>query len=184
MENRIFYFEQPGPDNTRVTLEAARDRALALGIKNVVVASSHGGTARAAAAALAGTGCQVVVVTICAGYTDAGWTMTDSTRRELESAGIKVFTGIHALGDDVGGALQPGQANSVVAQTLYRFSQGMKVCVEIALMAADAGLIPPDEETIAIAGTSDGADTAIVLTPAYPRKFKELKVHEILTMPR
>jgi hypothetical protein len=184
MERRILYFEQPGPANTEATLHASRDRALELGIRNVVMASSHGGTARAALKLFAGSSVRLIAVTICAGYTAEGWTMEPETRRELEAAGVTVLTGIHALGDDVSGAFEPASANNIVARTLYCFSQGMKVCVEVALMAADAGLVPPDEEVIAIAGTSDGADTAIVLTPAYPRKFRQLKVHEILAMPR
>ena len=72
----------------------------------------------------------------------------------------------------------------MVRETLYRFSQGMKVAVEIALMAADAGLIPVDREVIAIAGTGEGADTAIALQPAYSRKFHELKIKEIIAKPR
>jgi hypothetical protein len=39
-------------------------------------------------------------------------------------------------------------------------------------------------EVIAIAGTGSGADIAIVLQPAYSRKFKELRIREILAKPR
>ncbi|MEM2970188.1 MAG: hypothetical protein QXR63_04550 [Candidatus Bathyarchaeia archaeon] len=60
----------------------------------------------------------------------------------------------------------------------------MKVAVEIVLMAADAGLIPVDKEVIAIAGTGTGADTAIVVQPAYSRKFLDLKIKEIIAKPR
>ena len=60
----------------------------------------------------------------------------------------------------------------------------MKVAVEITLMAADAGLLDVSEEAIAIAGTDEGADTAIVIKPAYSRKFNELKIREILAKPR
>jgi hypothetical protein len=59
----------------------------------------------------------------------------------------------------------------------------MKVCVEIALMAADAGLISVKRDVIAIAGTGEGADTAVVIKPAYPRKFLDLKVKEIIAKP-
>ncbi|KYH36778.1 MAG: hypothetical protein AYL29_011490 [Candidatus Bathyarchaeota archaeon B24] len=51
-------------------------------------------------------------------------------------------------------------------------------------MAADAGLIPVDREVIAIAGTEEGADTAIVVKPSYSRKFRSLKIREIICMPR
>jgi hypothetical protein len=60
----------------------------------------------------------------------------------------------------------------------------MKVAVEVVFMAADAGLIQVDREAIAIAGTGKGADTAIVVQPAYPRKFLDLKIKEIIAKPR
>jgi len=72
----------------------------------------------------------------------------------------------------------------LIAHTLYRFSQGMKVAIEITLMAADAGLIPINEEIIAIAGTDKGADTALVLKPAYTNEFFNLEVREIIAIPR
>ena len=122
MESKILYHERPGKENTLATLQIARERAVALGLDTVVLASSHGYTA--------------------------------------------------------------SQALEVFAQTLYRFSQGMKVAVEVALMAADAGWLPMDREVIAIGGTDEGADTAIVLTPAYPRKLRDLSIREILAKPR
>lgn len=184
MEGRILYHERPGAENTGATLRVAVGRARELGVDTLLVASSHGATARAALAELAGTGIGLIAVTICASHAVDGWTMDDPTRRELEVAGARVLTSVHALGDDVSGAFDPASPSAVVAQTLYRFSQGMKVAVEIALMAADAGWIDAAREVVAVAGTDEGADTAIVLTPAYPRKFRELRIHEILAMPR
>jgi hypothetical protein len=60
----------------------------------------------------------------------------------------------------------------------------MKVAVECALMAADAGLLDVSKEIISIAGTGEGADTAIVLKPAYTRRFRDLEILEILAKPR
>jgi hypothetical protein len=56
--------------------------------------------------------------------------------------------------------------------------------VEIVLMAADAGLIPMDREVVAIAGTDGGADTALVVDPAYPRRMLDLKIKEVIAKPR
>ena len=93
-----------------------------------------------------------------------------------------------ALGDGVGSAFSEkygGRAlEEIVRDTLYRFSQGMKVAVECVLMAADAGLLDMDGEVIAVAGTGDGADTAIVCKPAYPRTFHTLEIREVLAKPR
>jgi hypothetical protein len=99
-----------------------------------------------------------------------------------------VVTGIHALGDGVGSAFTSKHGGrlpeEIVRDTLYRFSQGMKVAVEDILMAADAGVLQMDKEVISIAGTGQGADTAIVCKPAFPRTFFDLEIREILAKPR
>ena len=51
-------------------------------------------------------------------------------------------------------------------------------------MAADAGLLPTDKEVIAIGGTAKGVDTAVVLKPAHMGNFFDLKINEIIAMPR
>jgi hypothetical protein len=97
---------------------------------------------------------------------------------------VKVLTSLHALGDDINEAFGQMPPNRIVRETLYRFCQGMKVVVEVAVMAAEAGLLDVNRECIAVAGSSEGADTAVVLKPAYARKFSELQIREILAKPR
>ena len=188
MKKSILYFEEAGSMNTEETVKLARDRAAELGIRDIVVASSHGGTALKVAEVFDGSDVNVVAVTICESYRDVGWTMTEDERARLVAKGIKVLTGIHALGDDVGAAFREkfggSPVNEAVRVSLYRFCQGMKVAVEVVLLAADAGLIPIDREVIAIAGTGGGADTAIVVKSAYSRKLFDLSIQEILAKPR
>lgn len=184
MQKNILYFEQPGKANTDATLGAARARAEELGVRQVVIASSHGSTALRASEIFRGLPVEIIAVTINAAYSDLGWSMTEAERQPLIDQGIKVLTSVHTLGDDVNTAFEVKTPNVIVRETLYTFSQGMKVAVEIALMAADAGLLDMSREVIAIAGTDNGADTAIVITPAYSRKFTELRIREILTKPR
>ena len=184
MEGRILYFETPGKANTDATLRAVRERVQALGVRQVVVASTHGYTARRAHAILAGTGVEIIAVSICAAYDEEGWTMTAAERAEVEALGVKVLTCLHSLGDDVSDAFGGYAPNKIVRETLYRFCQGMKVAVEVAIMAADAGLLDMSRECIAVAGTGKGADTALVLKPAYARKFDQLEIREILAKPR
>jgi hypothetical protein len=187
LEKKIIYFEETGTGNTDKLLSEAKLRAKELGIKDFVVASTHGGTALKAKEAF-GEKANVVAVTISEGYRENDWCMTGEERKRLQSKGIKVFTGTHALGDGVASAFTDksgGKSIEEIARdTLYRFGQGMKVAVEVALMAADAGLIPMDREVMAIGGTGEGADTCIVVKPAYPRKFHELEIREIVAKPR
>ena len=188
MRKDIIYFEKAGPQNTDELLTLAKERAEELGIKDVVVATSHGGTAVKVQEIFDDPKLNVVAVTICEGFKDKGWTISDSERAKLTERGIKVLTSIHAFGADVASAFADkyggGYLVRAIRDTLYRFGQGMKVCVEIVLMAADAGLIPMDREVMAIAGTNEGADTCIVVKPAYPRKFFDLEIREIVAKPR
>lgn len=186
MEKSILYFEHSGSRNTEATLRAARARAAELGIRDVVVATTHGGTALQAADHLPDA--HVVAVTLCEGFQEEGWTITAEEKATLRRRGITVVTSIHALDDGVASAFTAkfgGKSiEEVVQQTLYRFCQGLKVCVEVVLMAADAGAIGVDREVLAIAGTGDGADTCIVVKPAYARRFFELEIREIVAKPR
>lgn len=188
MEIKTLLFEEAGMQNTDATLSIARERALVLGVKQVIVASTHGFTARKAQEVFGPDGIAVTAVSICHGFESIGWAMDAGTRRDLESAGIRVHTGIHALGDGVASAFTEKSGGSateeIVRETLYRFCQGMKVAVEVLLMAADAGLVDMSSDAIAIAGTGEGADTAIVCKPAYPRTFHDLVIREILAKPR
>ncbi|MGC9523623.1 MAG: pyruvate kinase alpha/beta domain-containing protein [Anaerolineae bacterium] len=188
MELKTLSFETPGEINTEATLNIVKERAQTLGIKQVVVASSHGSTARQAHGLLAPLGIQVIAVTLCHSWESEGWPMTPEEKAELIELGVQVHTGIHALGDDVGSAFSDKHGGrttpEIVRDTLYRFCQGMKVAVECLLMAADAGYLEMDQEVIAVAGTSSGADTAIVCKPAYPRTFFDLEIREVLAKPR
>ena len=68
-----------------------------------------------------------------------------------------------------------------LVKTAYRrFCEGMKVAPEIAMIAVDIGLIPEEDEVISIRKW----DTAIVLKPTKFEDFSELKITEVLCMPR
>jgi uncharacterized protein len=185
MENKIAYFERKGKVNTAETLRIARERATELGIRRAVVASTHGGTALQATAAFQGTGIEVIAVSISAAFDDMGWTLAPDERRRLEAQGTRVLTSLHALGDGISeGFLGEATTGSVVCGALRWFSQGMKVAVEVSIMALEAGLLSAGEECVAIGGTDEGADTAIVIRPAFARKVKDLRICEILCKPR
>jgi len=180
------YFEKPGPGNTARTLEVARQRADELGIRTVLVASTRGETGVQAAQQLRGY--DVVVVSHAAGFAGPNTQeLTEENRAAIEAAGAKILTCQHAFGG-IGRAVRKKwgtyATDEIVAQTLRIFGEGLKVCVEMALMAADAGLVKVGEPCIAIAGTGWGADTAVVLAPAHVQQFFDLQVMEILAKPR
>jgi hypothetical protein len=186
MEIQSVYFPEPGSANTEKTLEIAKKRAEQLGIRTIVVASTSGETGVKAVKLLANY--KVVVVTHATGFQapDAQELTPQNRAKILEKGGL-ILTATHAFGG-VGRAvrrrLNSYQVDEIIAQTLRVFGQGTKVACEIALMAADAGLIRTDEEIISIGGTGSGADTALVIKPAHTHDFFELKVKEVLCKPR
>jgi hypothetical protein len=185
MERTITYFETPGAQNTEAALRLARRRAEELGIRRIVVASTHGATARRAAEVFRGSGIELTAVSISAAFAEEGWVLTDAERRAMEQDGVRVLTGLHGLADGVAeGFLGSATPGTVAAETLRFFSQGMKVAVEVAVMAMEAGLLAAGEEAISIGGTGEGADTAVVVRPAYARRIKDFRIAEILCKPR
>jgi hypothetical protein len=179
------YFEEPGPRNTARTLEIAKRRADELGIRTVLVASTWGRTGVQAAQLLENY--DVVVVTHSTGFSGPNvQELAEENRLAIEEAGAKILTCQHAFGG-VNRALrrQLGtyQIDEIIAYTLRTFGEGMKVCFEIAVMAADAGLVKVGEPCIAVAGSGRGADTAVVLVPAHAQQFFDLHVMEVLAKP-
>ncbi len=185
MELKTVYFEKPGIENTEAVLRIARQRAEELGIKTVVVASTRGNTAVKAMDVFQGL--RVIVVSHVTGMRAPDTQeFTEENRQIVESKGGIIVTAAHAFG-----GLSRAMRNKynmyvlgeIVADTLRIFGQGMKVVCEIALMAADSGLVRTDEDIIAIAGTGRGADTAVVLAPVNTHNFFDLKVKQILCKP-
>ncbi len=189
-ERTVWYFEAPGPQNTEKALECAVKRAKEGGIAHLVVASSSGETALRLGERARQEGYQgkIVVCTYHAGFSGGDEVSLAPERRALlESMGMTVVQGSHALSgisrsfrQRFGGLSIP----EVIAESFRRISEGFKVAVEVAIMAADAGAIPTTQDVIALGGSGKGADTALLLRPCHQNSFFDLKVREILCMPR
>lgn len=190
-EREVVYFQKPGKQNTELTIERAKNRALELGITHVVVASTTGRTAVLAAEEFADTGVEVVVVSEHYGYKNEGeWFMKDKHLSRLSELGVKVMTQSHVLAGverSISKRLGGTSRVEAIAEAIRRLiGVGVKVCVEIAIMAADSGYIPcgKNTEILCIAGYAGGADTAVVIRPAHMNNFFDLEVREFVCMPR
>jgi hypothetical protein len=189
-KSSITYFDTSGSQNTEAVLEVVAERVKKGGIKYVVVASDSGETGKKMLSRLNGTGVQVVVVTEACGSEEEGRSVMDAEVEEsLRESGARVVQATHALSGversvnkKIGGA---SRVETIAEALRSLFGHGMKVCVEIVIMAADNAAIPCGEvEIIAVAGSSSGADTACVVRPAHSNGFFNLQVREILAMPR
>ncbi len=186
MEKSIHYFENPGIENTDKVIELVKKRKDELGIDHIVIASATGSSGVKLAKNIDDT--HIVNVTHHAGFKGGDeLEITAENRKELEDRDVQIYAGSHALsgvGRGISNKFKGVTPVEVIAQTLRMFSQGVKVCVEISIMAADGGLLPTDSEIIAIGGTGTGVDTAVVLKAAHQGNFFDLRIHEIIAMPR
>jgi hypothetical protein len=137
----------------------------------------------------------VIIVRHCTGFIEPNaQEFTEENLKVVQSKGAPLVTAAHAFGGlsrslrqgDIRDAPATYVTGDLIASTLRVFGQGMKVACEIAVMAADAGLVRTDEEVISIAGVgrSGGSDTAIVVKPEVAHRFFDLRVKEILCKPR
>ena len=186
-EAKIVYFKKPGKRNTDEVLRIAKEWADELGIKTVVVASVWGYTAEKAVDVFQGM--KVVVVAAHTGwYHEPGLQrFAEESRKKVESKGGVILTAPHVFGGlsyAMKDSFETAMLGVDMGNTLRILGQGMKVVCEVAMAAADAGLLRTDEEVISIGGTGKGADTAVVLRPVNVHDFFNLRIKEILCKPR
>lgn len=179
-------FSEWGQGNTVRTLELAKARAEALGIRTVLVATTTGATGLQAAEQMPDH--NVVAVTHSVGFKAPYHTEQDpAVIQQILNAGGRVLTTTHAFGGvgrSVRKKLGTYQTEEIIAYTLRCFGQGLKVAAEITLMASDAGHIEPHgAPVIAIGGSGRGADTAVVIAPTHAQTFFDMQFLEIICMP-
>ncbi len=181
-ETTYFHKEKRGSLETDETLKHAKKRAEQLGIKSIVIASLRGETARKALEVFEDY--NLIVVT---GVTENNQqNFPPSLREEIKAKGGKVITAAHAFGT-LGRAVNKKfgviQVDEIIAHVLRLFSAGVKVALEIACMAVDAGFVRTDEEVISIGGQG-GADSAVVMRPSNTHLLFDSHVLEIICKPR
>lgn len=116
-------------------------------------------------------------------------------RKRLQDLGVKIleetpwiFKGVTFDAQFLKSVAPSWAIHEFIGRTM---GYGFKTALEVALLAAEAGAVPIDEEVIAIAGTGwlgGGADCAVVVRPSVVPKTtdveKGLEVREIIAVPR
>lgn len=180
LEKKTAYFEDAREDHTAETFALVKERLAGTEIKKLVLASTTGATALAAMDFFRDTDVKLVIVPHQFDFFKKENTFPKETVQKLKDAGHEVHFGTMLFHTD---KLYDHHTPTVIANFLRCFCQGVKVCFEIVLMAADGGLADTGETVIAIAGTGRGADTALVMQAVSSRNLAGLKVNEILCKP-
>ncbi len=187
-KEQIYYFNSPGKENTNDVIDAVKERLKKKDIKHLVVASSRGNTISKCLDKISLKELNIVTVTLHTGFKESDRNeFPHELRKELENQGVKFVTGSHSLsgvGRSVSKKFGGTSPVEIIGHTLRLFcGHGLKVCIEIAVMAADAGHIPTTEDVIVIGGSHGGADTALVMKAAHMNNFFDLEIKEILAKP-
>jgi hypothetical protein len=162
MQRTIEYFEETGRANTERTLELACQRAREAGIKSVVFASTRGYAAGKA-------------LEICSGL---NLIAVGIGRERFPAEEIEQF-------ERVGKVIFSQEIESAypadMQQAFRRFGQGTKVAVQVVVLAVLAGLVQEGETVIGVGGSSQGADTALVIKASWG--YPDVHISEIICKP-
>ncbi len=181
-----FYFEEASRDVTDQVIEQVRKFLNANHeIRHIVVATTEGATGLAFAKAFRDF--EVIVVTHQTGFAKPNENeLSEVLKSDIINEGAHVLTATHAFAG-VPRAIRKEfgtwQTTEIIAVAYRTFGQGTKVCAEIAMMAADAGLIPVDSNVICVAGTGRGADTAWIIQPANTQAFPKIRMRACICKP-
>ena len=185
MIRQVECFDQAGKENTERCLEIVE--GLTTTYEDVVVASTSGETGLKFGERL-GKKANLIVVTHAFGHKQKNEIeISTKVRERIEELGGKVFTGTiltSSLEKSFLSEFKGIYPTIIIAETLRRLGEGMKVCAEIVMEACDAGLIEEGKDVIAVAGTGSGSDTICLIQSTTSRRFLDLKIKEILAKPR
>jgi hypothetical protein len=184
----VEYFEKPGAQNTETCLNILSKLVQDEGYKDVVVASTSGKTGVAAARILTGRDVNLVVVAHSVGFLGPNQDQfSQDYCKEIVRLGANVYKGTiltHSIETALAKEFSGVYPTLLVANTFRRLGHGIKVCCEIVMEAADAGLVAEGKEVVAMAGTAKGADTIAIVRSAASKRFLELFVSQIVAKPR
>lgn len=194
ISKEVIYFRYCGEVNTEKVLYASKKRCEELGINKIVIASETGRSALKAIDVFCGMDIKIIVVTH---YPAVTWGPKGNIpiglmreeyseiRKKLLENGVKIVQGTRPFAP-------PSRSiewryptpEGIIDKILEVLGAGLKIAIEVAIMATDAGEVDEGEEIISCAGTYKGLDTAIVVRTTYSMNFfKDFEVKEIIAKP-
>jgi hypothetical protein len=186
----VTYFENGGLQNTEKALQIAKKYADQFNIRDIIIASTRGTTAKKSLEVFNPNEYNIVIITHSYYFTGAEnrQEFPENLMEELKNKGLKIFTATHSMSGierSIRISLKQWMPVDILAKYLRtNFSQGTKVCMEIACMAVDAGLIQDlEKDVICVGGTGMGADTVCLIKPMPTGLFDQLRVKAILAKP-
>lgn len=158
------YYSTPGRENLDKTLALVKKIAEELGIDDIVIASTTGYTAKKAVETLSGTGVKLTFVGT------ARDRFPSELIVELKKKGCNVCFSNEVKYD----------YPELVKMAYKRFCPGVKVAIEIAMIATQEGYVTTDKDLISVGKW----DTALIIKPSMSSRFEDLMIRELICKPR
>ncbi|HZE20517.1 MAG TPA: hypothetical protein VE082_00550, partial [Desulfobaccales bacterium] len=145
IKREVWYFRGAGPQNTPACLDLM-EQAVKEGFRHLVVASTTGDSGAQAARRLEGKQVNLVVVGHSVGFKGPNLDEFQKEHyQEITRLGGRVLKATiltHSLETGLADQFKGSAPTLLIANSLRRLGQGLKVCCEIVMEAVDAGLIP------------------------------------------
>jgi hypothetical protein len=188
MRRTVEYFEKPGRHNTEKCIDIIENLVAEEDYRDIVIASTSGDTGLMVAGRLKGKDVNLVVVGHSTGFTKPNRNeFSQEAHKKILELGGHIYQGTiltHSLEVGLATKFSGTYPTIIMANTLRRLGQGIKVCCEIVMEACDGGLIEEGKNVVAVAGTVKGSDTVAIVKSAASSRFLDLYVSEILAKPR
>ncbi|MEM3501324.1 MAG: hypothetical protein QXI59_03190 [Candidatus Bathyarchaeia archaeon] len=195
LRRTVLYFERAGSSNTVSVIEAVEERLSLRDTRLVIVPMTTGRTAQLFSERLKEKAEVIPIseddaISACKRIAQSDKGLLGSiVRSRLEEASESAYRRVRREIFDMTFLPFCGEVWTAVKETLYSFGQGMKVAIEISVAAVETGKVKPYTKVIAVGGTGEGVDTAIVSRTSTQREAfsespeKRLIVQEIIAMP-
>jgi len=201
----VYFFENVGEENTKDVIEAVAKRAREGDIEAVIVASIWGRTAVKLAENLKESGLKLRAVCVSGPpswqqYPEYKFPLIkEKERKKLDALEVQVVDWIEEpfkpltfrnWWEKKTIEMRRPESDLFWMTLICVGGHGLRTAVEVVFMAVEAGVIRVSQRVVGVAGTGEGADSAVVMKASRfedavgPDPGKRLKIEEILAMPK
>ena len=201
----VHFFEDVGEENTNEVIEAVAKRAREGDIEAVIVASIWGRTAVKLAENLKESGLKLRAVCVSGPpswqqYPEYKFPLIkEKERKKLDALEVQVVDWIEEpfkpltfrnWWEKKTIEMRRPESDLFWMTLICVGGHGLRTAVEVVFMAVEAGVIRVSQRVVGVAGTGEGADSAVVMKASRfedavgPDPGKRLKIEEILAMPK
>jgi len=201
----VYFFENPGEENTQAVIEVVAMRIEETDIEAIVVASISGKTAIQLAECLKGRGLGVKIVCVSGPpswekYPEYKFPLIGAERRNrLNGLGVQVVDWVEEPFRSITFRnwwekqtleVEQPKADLFWMTLICVGGHGFRTAIEVIFMAVEGGAITVGEKVVGVAGTGEGADSVVVMKASRfeeavgPDPARRFKVEEILAMPK